>query len=51
MQATLEGLLRICRTLRREKAREIRAKGEGILAECESMGGDIYAAILKQTEE
>ena len=34
-----------------EKAREIRAKGEGILAECESMGGDIYAAILKQTEE
>ena len=34
-----------------EKAQEIRAKGEGILAECESMGGDIYAAILKQTEE
>ena len=30
---------------------EIRAKGEKILAECESMGGDIYAAILKQTEE
>ena len=34
-----------------EKAQEIRAKGEKILAECESMGGDIYAAILKQTEE
>ena len=34
-----------------EKAQEIRAKGEGILAECESLGGDIYAAILKQTEE
>ncbi len=35
-----------------EKAQEIRAKGEGILAECESMGGDIYCGhIEKQTEE
>ena len=25
--------------------------GREILAECESLGGDIYAAILKQTEE
>lgn len=34
-----------------EKAQEIRAKGEGILAECESMGYEIYCAIVKQTEE